>query len=401
MSFRISGLFSSRSHESSPVAHGNESGWLSGLWSFRRAFSLDFALLTKITTFLFLVTAFALWHFFSVLQSRTAYVATIGEVRTLAERFQGQAFQASAGENNAFAALAETRDRFRLLLDTLKNGGDVEAGHLDSPPGQVNQQLARLSADFTQHAANVDLVVAQSAPVIAVVRANKSLGESIALVRYFADDVVQQKAGPQGLQLVLAMQKLQTSSAIVAAGTSDEQAVAVLKNDAEQVKNLLASVDPARVADNEVRQRLERFSKTVGPSADAIRTALTKPREFIEAQRAASTLGRSAEQLVVSANELEKTMLAYLYGRLAFPLIIVGLSVFAMSFVVLELLSIARSNSAEEVRQREAAEQASESARREKDMTQQAILRRPSPPWVGPRLPALAPQTRRSKSRTC
>ncbi len=371
MSFRISGLFSSRSRESSLVTRGKEAGPSGRRWGL----NLDFALLTKITTVLFVVTAAALWHFFTVLQSRTTYVATTGELRTLAERFQSQASLASKGESSAFPALKEANDRFRLLLDALKNGGDVSAGHLDPQPEQVTRQLDQLSSDFARHAANVDLVLAQGTPMAALVRATRGLGESNTLVRYFADDVVQQKTGPFGLPLVLALQKLQTASAIVGSGTPDEQTIAVLKSDAEQVKNLLAEIDTTRVTDNEIRQRLELLGKSVGPSADAILASIGKPAALIEARRAADMLGRNGEQLVSSVNELEKAMSAYLYGRLAFPLIIVGLSVFAMSFVVLELLSMSRSTSAEEVRQREAAEQASEAARREKDVTQQAILR--------------------------
>jgi len=375
MSFRISGLFSSRSRESSPVADGKEPGWLDWFWSRRWGLNLDFSLLTKITTLLFLVTAFSLWHFFSVVQSRTTYGTTIGELRTLAERFQSQAFQASAGEVRAFAALTQTRDTFHRLLEALRTGGDVPAGHLGAPPEQVKPQLDQLSADFSRHAANVDLVVAQRTALVAVAQANQALGESIALIRYFADDVVQQKAGPQGLPLVLAMQKLQTTSAMVTAGASDEQVVAVLRGDAEQAIGILAGFDPTRITDNEVRQRLEQISAAVNPAASTILASLAKPREFIAAQRAADVLGRDAEGIVIAANELEQGVSAYLYGRMAFPLIVAGFSILAMSFVVLELLSIARGNSENEVRQRKAAEQAGESARREKDTTQQAILR--------------------------
>jgi twitching motility protein PilJ len=375
MSFRFPEIFSSRLSESAVVTPRYDSGWLNRLLPRRWHFSLSVPLLTKLTAVLLLLTAFALWHSFSVLQSRTTYVSAIGEMRTLSERLQSTALRASEGDDRAFPALAESRDRFQFLLDTLTNGGDTGAGRVGSPSGPFRKPLEQLSEEFARHSQNVDVVVAQSASLIAVDRANQALSENNALVRYFADDVVQQKTEPLGLPLILALQKLQTASAVVAAEPSDEQIIAVLKSDAEQVKTLLTSIDPARVADSDVRQRLGLIASSIGPVADTLLSSLAKPREVIQAKKAAADLGRSSTQLVSLANELEKSVSAYLYGRLAFPLVIVGISLFTMLFVVLELLSMARSNSAAEIRQREAAENASEAARREKDATQQAILR--------------------------
>ena len=355
MSFRIPGIFSSRLRASPAMARDGDESWLSRLRNRGWSLNLGITVLTRITIVLLVVIAIALWQSFTVVQSRTTYVAVIGEIRTLSERMQSTALRASEGESKAFPSLVQTRDRLRLLVDTVVQGGDLAAGHISTPPEQLKAQLDRLAAEFDRHSDNVSIFVAQSASIVALADANKSLGENSALIRYFADDVAQQKAGPSSLPLVLTLQKLLAASAAFSARSPDEQIVAVLKSDAERAKSLLASFDPSHISDDEVRQRFDLITARVDSIAGTVLSSLSKPREIIDAKRAADALGRDSGELVSLAGELENAFSAYILGRLSFPMIIIGLSLFTVFFVVLELMSIARNNSAAEIQQRKAA----------------------------------------------
>lgn len=365
-----------RAHETAgPAETGASRGWMRWIRPTGWTLFTRFKVLGRIIAVLLLVTALALWHSFSVSRSGVTYVAAIGEMRTLSERLSSSAGRIQVGDVAAFSQLADARERFRVLLDTLTKGGELDAGKLGPAPDQLKAALERFNADFKRTSDNTDLVIAQRKALSALAGANRTLVEQKGAVRYFAEDVAQQKGGPAGANIALALQKFLNDSAAIVTESTDEQVVAVLKSDAEHVKQMFGTLDLTRIADSETRQRLSLIVEAVGPAADTILVALSKPREVIEAKRAAGVIARAAPQLLTLSDELEKGFSAYLYGKAAFPLIVMGCALVAVLFILLELLSMAQTYNAEQIRQRETAERSREDAKREKDVTQQAILR--------------------------
>ncbi|AOF80995.1 methyl-accepting chemotaxis (MCP) signaling domain protein [Methyloversatilis sp. RAC08] len=319
------------------------------------------------------LAAVLVWQDWRGTRQNAAHIHAAGQLRTLMQGVTQSAPQALAGQAGALGQLSSARAAVTALLDTLNRGGEVDGVSLPPARGAAKDALQQIDAAWSGQDRNTALLLGQQKTLIALGEAGRALDAAATpMMTALGRIAAQRGARDGGLSLSLAGSVGQVRAAIHAltsitptsADTLDalQRALPVLLDTAAQLE---------QSAEGEPREAFAQAHNDLVPRLTALVTALDKPADLLAARAAGLWLIGSAAALAGPTDALATVYSAQREDR---ALRALG----AALCVLLALASVflmVRAYNEDQHRQRVLVEGSREEAKREKDTTQQAILR--------------------------
>ncbi|MDP3871671.1 MAG: methyl-accepting chemotaxis protein [Methyloversatilis sp.] len=319
------------------------------------------------------LAAVLVWQDWRGTRQNAAHIHAAGQLRTLMQGVTQSAPQALAGQASALGELSSARAAVTALLDTLNRGGEADGVALPPARGAAKDALQQIDAAWSSQDRNAALLLGQQQTLLALHEAGRTL-DAVAtpMMAVLGRIAAQRGARDGGLSLSFAGSVGQVRAAIHAltsttptsADTLDalQRALPVLLDTAAQLE---------QSAESEPREAFAQAHNELVPRLTALVTALDKPADLLAARAAGLWLIGGAAALAGPADALTAI---YSTERDARALRTLG----AVLCVLLALASVflmVRAYNEDQHRQRILVEGSREEAKREKDTTQQAILR--------------------------
>lgn len=319
------------------------------------------------------LAAVLVWQDWRGTRQNAAHIHAAGQLRTLLQGVHQSAPQALAGQAGALSALSSARAAVTTLLDTLNRGGVADGVALPPARGAAKDALQQIDAAWSGQDRNAALLLGQQKTLLALGEAGRALDAAATpMMAALGRIAAQRGARDGGLSLSFAVSVGQVRAAIHAltsttptsADTLDalQRALPVLLDTAAQLE---------QSTEGEPREAFAQAYNELVPRLTALVTALDKPADLLAARAAGLWLIGSAAALAGPADTLAAVYSAQREER---ALRALG----AALCVLLALVSVflmARAYNEDQHRQRILVEGSREEAKREKDTTQQAILR--------------------------
>jgi twitching motility protein PilJ len=323
---------------------------------------------------LFIVLAAVLvWQDWRGTRQNAAHIHAAGQLRTLMQGVTQSAPQALAGQASALGELSSARAAVTALLDTLNRGGEADGVALPPARGAAKDALQQIDAAWSGQDRNAALLLGQQTTLVALGEAGRALDAAATpMMAALGRIAAQRGARDGGLSLLFAGSVGQVRAAIHAltsttptsADTLDtlQRALPVLLDTAAQLE---------QSAEGEPREAFAQAHNELVPRLTALVTALDKPADLLAARAAGLWLIGGAAALAGPTDALAAVYSAQREDR----------AVRALGAVLCVLLALAsvflmvRAYNEDQHRQRILVEGSREEAKREKDTTQQAILR--------------------------
>lgn len=302
-----------------------------------------------------------------------SHIFAVGQLRALAQGIARAAPQALAGDPTGFADLAAGRSGFASLLERLTKGGDIDGVTLPAASGRAQEELLRLDAAWSVHDRNASLLLAQQPTLTALSGAARAASEAGPVLMSATGRIAAQRgARDGGLSLSFAGLLAQVQAATLALASNplaSNDEINILMRAVPALLDAAAQLEQG--AEGEARDTFARARATLAPALSALMQALDKPAEFASARTAGQLLAKSATVLAGPVDELGALYAVQRDGR-------IGGALAAALCVLLALASVfmmVRAYNEDQHAQRIQVEGSREDAKREKDTTQQAILR--------------------------
>jgi twitching motility protein PilJ len=302
-----------------------------------------------------------------------SHIYAVGQLRTLAQSIARAAPQALAGESAGFADLAASRSGFASLLERLAKGGDIDGVTLPAASGRAQERVLQLDAAWSVHDRNASLLLAQQPTLTALSGAARAVNEAGPVLMSATGRIAAQRgARDGGLSLSFAGLLTQVQAATLALASNplaSNDEINILMRAVPALLDAAAQLEQG--AEGEARDTFARARAMLAPALSALLQALDKPAEFASARTAGQLLSKGVTALAGPVDELGALYAAQRDGR-------IGGALAAVLCVLLALASVfmmVRAYNEDQHVQRIQVEGSREDAKREKDTTQQAILR--------------------------
>lgn len=371
MALNIPGLKSARPAESAPATAGSRTllGFLRGRLPLIGHLPLERQIRVLGTLFLFfiVIAAFLVWQDLRITRYNASYVSAAGQMRTLSQSMAKSAHQALAGEAAAFGELAGARESFFRLLDRVSRGGEIDGVEVPASSGSVQAPLQQLDGTWTGVDRDVSAVLAQEKRLRAVGDAARALDRNAAALAAATAQIASARAGKDGAALTTFSALLSQVQAAVHADDPDapatlSRAVPALREAAQQVEQL---------AEGSAHETFAAARAALDAPLAALAGQLDKPDELVNARKAGAAVLAEASTLSRLADELGAGYVSERESRLA----LAGAGALCVLLALASVFMMVRAYNEDQNEQRMQAENAREDAKREKDQTQQAILR--------------------------
>jgi twitching motility protein PilJ len=371
MALNIPGLKSARPADgsSAPTAPRGSLGFLRGRLPLIGHLPLEQQVRVLGTLFLFfiVIAAFLVWQDLRITRYNASYVSAAGQMRTLSQSMAKSAHQALAGESAAFAELAASRDAFFRLLDRVTRGGEIDGVDVPASSGTVQASLQQLDAAWSGFDQNVSAVLAQEKALRALGDAARALDQQAPALAAAAAQTAVVRAGKDGNLFhgfAAALSQVQAGVHATAADASAALAgsVPALRDAAQQIETL---------AEGAARDTFSSARAVIDGPLGVLAGELGKPESLASARKAGAAVLTEAATLSKLTDELGAGYVAEREGRLA----LAGAGALCVLLALVSVFLMVRAYNEDQNEQRLQAEGSREEAKREKDMTQQAILR--------------------------
>ncbi|WP_018412605.1 methyl-accepting chemotaxis protein [Methyloversatilis thermotolerans] len=367
MAQELQGLTSGRTADGSTLRRG-ALGLLSGRLPLIGHLPLAQQVKVLATLFLFFIAiaAFMVWQDLRITRFNSSYVSAAGQMRTLAQSLARSTQQAMAGDRKAFGELRRDRDGFFQLLDRLTRGGEIDG--VNVPASTADGVLKQLDASWTGIDRNISVVLSNEKGLRAAgdlstalnanagafaVRASQATAKDPASFRTFAGLLSEVQAGVHALASV--------------SGSAEQ--VALLARSVPALREAAALIE--QMADGEARVAFAAEREKLDAQLGSLGEHLDKADELAATHKAGlAVLGESAT-LSGLTEQLNAAFVAEREGRLA----LAGAGALCVVLALACVFMMVRAYNQEQNEQRMQAEMSREEAKREKDQTQQAILR--------------------------
>jgi twitching motility protein PilJ len=371
MALNIPGLKSARPADgsSAPTAPRGSLGFLRGRLPLIGHLPLEQQVRVLGTLFLFfiVIAAFLVWQDLRITRYNASYVSAAGQMRTLSQSMAKSAHQALAGESAAFAELAASRDAFFRLLDRVTQGGEIDGVDVPASSGAVQGSLQQLDAAWSGFDQNVSAVLAQEKALRALGDAARALDQQAPALAAAAAQTAVVRAGKDGnlfhgFATVLSQVQAGTHATAADAPATLARNVPALRDAAQQIETL---------AEGAARDTFSSARAVIDGPLGVLAGELDKPEALAGARKAGAAVLAEAATLSKLTDELGAGYVAEREGRLA----LAGAGALCVLLALVSVFLMVRAYNEDQNEQRLQAEGSREEAKREKDMTQQAILR--------------------------
>ncbi|MCQ9373615.1 methyl-accepting chemotaxis protein [Methyloversatilis sp. XJ19-13] len=319
------------------------------------------------------LAAVLVWQDWRGTRQNAAHIHAAGQLRTLMQGVTQSAPQVLAGQASALGEISSARAAVTALLDTLNRGGEADGVALPPARGAAKDALQQIDAAWSGQDRNAALLLGQQKTLLALGEAGRALDAAATpMMAALGRIAAQRGARDGGLSLLFAGSVGQVRAAIHAltsttptsADTLDtlQRALPVLLDTAAQLE---------QSAEGEPREAFVRAHNELVPNLTALVTALDKPADLLAARAAGLWLIGGAAALASPTDALAAVYSAQREDR---ALRALGAALCVLLALVSVFLMV-RAYNEDQHRQRILVEGSREEAKREKDTTQQAILR--------------------------
>ena len=316
-----------------------------------------------------------------------SYISAAGQMRMLSQRVAKAAQVSLLGNQAALQELGDSRNKFKQLLESLSNGGPVDARTVPASPSSVAPELDALKAEWDKTDRNISLVLAQEKNLVALGSAvaainarnpkQLELAEQIAAMKLQLGANARETAAAN--QVVMLTQRIAKNANQLLVGDAIAPEVAFLlgKDNTtfrQLITGLTSGSDSLRLTaatDPDTRDRLAQLDKVAQEGEQAISGILGNVQPLVQAKQAGSAVVRDSTALFNAADKLDEAYDARHGGLNWTTLLAVAFALLALGAVYL-LAQLYRRDI--ERRRLEAEEQMSRSET-DRSGTQQAILR--------------------------
>ncbi|HEY9193102.1 MAG TPA: methyl-accepting chemotaxis protein [Methyloversatilis sp.] len=307
------------------------------------------------------------WQNLRTTRHNAVYISTAGQLRALTQSIAKATQQALSGDAKAFAELAASRSGFSSLLERLNQGGEIDGVQLPGSPGAVRDTLQQIDTAWGDYDRNAASLQAQDKALVALGEAVQALDQTTpSLVAASARIASQRGAGP-GTQFTAQLSLVQAGlHALVSATPVAADAVEGLSRNVSALLDTAAQLEQG--ADSEA---FTQARTAIVPRLSALAPVLANPADVLAARAAGQTVVNGAAPLLKLTEELGNGYVGQHGERIATA----GAGALCILLALGCVLLMVRAYNEDQHVQRMQAEGSREDARREKDMTQQAILR--------------------------
>jgi len=309
----------------------------------------------------------------------TLHVTASSEMQMLSQQIAKSAQLALRGNNAAFAELDTGRGRFATLLQTLDQGGDIDAAGVPPVPAAVRPQLETLSAAWQGTEGNAAQLLAQRQDLVTLNSAVATIDKASAELLDLSDQVARQLAdngassaaiSAASRNMMLTQRIAKNANTLLAGDAIDPEPAFVLGRDIETLRHEIDVLERS-ISNGELRNRVTALAAAAAPTFDAATTILDNIQKTVQAKQAGSRIFGDSVPLLARSTELTDGLKqAYSGFTLIHALIAAG----ALASV-LALFGMARAYRSDMALRRTESEQLRQTAENERNLTQQAILR--------------------------
>ncbi len=274
----------------------------------------------------------------------SSYISAAGQMRMLSQRVAKSAQVSLLGNQAALQELGDSRNKFKLLLEALSKGGQVDARTVPASPSSVGPALDALAAEWDKTDRNISLVLAQEKNLVAlgsaVAAINAKNQKQLELAEQIAAMKLQQGASARETaaanQVVMLTQRIAKNANQLLVGDAIAPEVAfLLGKDSTTFRQLITGLangsDALRLTaatDPDVKERLGQLDKAAQEGEQSISGILGNVQPLLQAKQAGSAVVRDSTALFNAADKLDEaydaqhglnwsTVLAVIFALLA------------------------------------------------------------------------------------
>ncbi|MBL8482766.1 MAG: methyl-accepting chemotaxis protein, partial [Rhodocyclaceae bacterium] len=384
-------LFSRKPKAAADAAAGAESpvdrlrGALAGGES-HSATTRQLYILTAVFVVFLLLSGFLLNQDATNARLATNYLSAVDDLRTQSLLIANSTAGALRGQEGAFGEIKQAQDRFAAVLKALTEGGTVDDQFLPKSPDPIQVPLEKLGKDWKSSSQEINTLLQGKTLLTGMRKSVELLDEQDRTLTTLAGQLVDLKAqskNPAELraanELAQSLQRLgKTANGLLAPDFVGPNRSFALAEDLAKIRSLLGGFQNgdeklklAATTDSEGAKLLQDMN-TSFTTVDTPMSAMVKGLfPLANAKESGAEVLKAQPALIKDIDELAA---AY---RAEFPAQGAG-SIVAAIFGLLGLLILgfaAKIYIDDQKRQREVAERSAQDAQREKEVTQQAILR--------------------------
>ncbi|MBP6095837.1 MAG: methyl-accepting chemotaxis protein [Methyloversatilis sp.] len=321
---------------------------------------------------LFIVLATVLvWQDLVGTRNNATHIQAAGQMRSLMQGMAGSAPRALAGDPAALTDLARARSSFSTLLESVLHGGEVNGVMLPAASSAAIEQLLPLDTAWADYDRNAGVLLSQERNLRTIAEAARALdGATPALLAATSRIALQRGTRDGGLtpQFYNLFSQVQSSAHAMTSGASAD-AVAALPANVAALLDVAGQFEQGAEAD--ARDAFAQARAAIAPALTALSRSMEKPAELDAARKAAAMLVGSAPALGTLTDSLDAHYMAQQDTRT----LRTAASGLCILLALASVFLMVRAYNEDQQAQRIQAEGSREEAKREKDMTQQAILR--------------------------
>ena len=246
------------------------------------------------------------------------YLLRTAEQQVLAQKIAKFALEASRGDEAAFAALRQSRDRFTTLIDELKNGApDMD---LPASPDQARDALREVENRWLELRAYADEILGNQGAILSIDEFVGVINEFIPQLQEVSDQVVRNlvkgKANPRQIyvgarQLMLAQRIENNVNRVLSGGAETAAAIDQFSQDAELFGRVLEGMlkgdnrlNIAKVTDADGQKQLREVAVLFSSINDHAAEIVETTPSVLPALEATGEVTPSSDRLDVATWEL-------------------------------------------------------------------------------------------------
>ncbi len=246
------------------------------------------------------------------------YLSRVSEQRVLGQKITKYALESSAGDQAAFQRLRDSRDRFSVLVEELKNG--VPGIGLPPSPASMAEPLHELENRWLALRAYVDDILLNQNAILSIREFVDVINKSVPELQKVSEEVVrilvranadQQQVYVATRQLMLAQRLGENVSRVLEGGTRTPLAIDQFSQDAERFGRVLNgmltgdnTLDIARVSDADAEARLAEASKLFRSVQDHVAEIIEAAPAVLPALEATGEVVPASDALDLATAEL-------------------------------------------------------------------------------------------------
>jgi twitching motility protein PilJ len=283
---------------------------------------------------IFVVLALLMLFLYITLTAKSAASSgTATEMQMLSQRLARGTSLAVQGNAQAFEAVKDSRDRFRVDLDALTKGGAIKGASVDVPSAEAQQaQLTDITSRWDRVEKYATAVLDNQTPLVSLSKGLDGINQGNTALLELAQQASSQAAAGGGSvreidftsQLAMLSQRIaKNANSLVSSDEIDPEVAFLLGKDAgtfrDILNGLLKGSDALRlpgVRNEEARATLSELQKRFTTYDAGVNAILQNMQRLVVAKQAARGINQEAEPLLADTTNLAAGFDSQSAGRL-------------------------------------------------------------------------------------